>query len=330
MIAGIMEVHVSRHAVRIVLAALLLLCAAPPHAAAQSFPAKPVTVIVPFAPGGPTDIVMRTLATATEKHLGQSIVIENRTGAGGTLGPAQMAKAKPDGYTLAQLPITVFRYPFMTSTSFDPAKDFTYIIALSGYTFGMVVRSDSPWKSLGDLLADARAHPGRINYGSPGAGTTPHITMEQIARRAGISWTHVPYRGNAESNTALLGRHIDVVADSTGWGPFVNAGEFRLLVTWGAARTKNWPDVPTLKESGIDIVSNSPYGIAGPAGMEAQVAKILHDAFRKGMLEPSYEEALAKLDQESFYLDSAAYRDYALRELAEQKELVELLKLKLN
>jgi tripartite-type tricarboxylate transporter receptor subunit TctC len=297
---------------------------------AQSFPAKPVTVIVPFAAGGPTDIIMRTLATATEKHLRQSIVVENRAGGGGTLGPAQMAKAKPDGYTLAQLPITVFRYPFMTATSFDPAKDFTYVIALSGYTFGMVVRADSVWKSLGELVADAKARPGRINYGTPGAGTTPHITMEQIARRTGISWTHVPFRGNAESNTALLGRHIDVVADSTGWGPFVNAGEFRLLVTWGAARTHNWPNVPTLKESGLDIVSNSPYGIAGPAGMEPQVTKILHDTLRNGMLEPAYEEALNKLDQESFYLDSAAYRDYAQRELAEQKELVELLKLKLN
>jgi len=315
--------------------ALWLVCAATLHSAAQglptaAFPAKPVTVIVPFAPGGPTDIVMRTLATATEKHLGPPIVVENRTGAGGTLGPAQMAKAKPDGYTLAQLPVTVFRYPFMTSTSFDPAKDFSYIIALSGYTFGMVVRADAAWKSLTDLLADAKARPGQINYGTPGAGTTPHITMEQIARRAGVSWTHVPFRGNAESNTALLGRHIDVVADSTGWGPFVNAGEFRLLATWGAARTKNWPQVPTLKESGIDIVSNSPYGIAGPAGMEPQVVKILHDAFRKGTLEPAYEEALNKLDQEPFYLDSAGYRDYAIRELAEQKELVQLLKLKLN
>jgi tripartite-type tricarboxylate transporter receptor subunit TctC len=312
------------------LLALLLLSAAAQPAGSQGFPAKPVTVIVPFAPGGPTDIVMRTLATASEKHLGQPIVVENRTGAGGTLGPAQMAKARPDGYTLAQLPITVFRYPFMTSTSFDPAKDFTYIVALSGYTFGMVVRADSPWKSLGDLIADAKTRPGQINYGTPGAGTTPHITMEQIARRAGISWTHVPFRGNAESNTALLGRHIDVVADSTGWGPFVNAGEFRLLVTWGAARTKNWPNVPTLKESGIDIVSNSPYGIAGPAAMEPGSVKILHDAFRKGTLEPAYEEALNKLDQEPFYLDSTGYRDYALRELAEQKELVELLKLKLN
>src|SRR5262249_14850935 len=129
-----MEAHVSRHAIRSGMAALWLLCAAQPHAAAQglpttAFPAKPVTVIVPFAPGGPTDIVMRALAPATEKHLGQAIVVENRTGAGGTLGPAQMAKAKPDGYTLAQLPVTVFRYPFMTSTSFDPAKDFTYVIA---------------------------------------------------------------------------------------------------------------------------------------------------------------------------------------------------------
>jgi tripartite-type tricarboxylate transporter receptor subunit TctC len=309
----------------------MIVVAASALAQAQNFPNRPVTLIVPFPAGGPTDIVLRALATATEKHLGQSIVIENRGGAGGTLGPGQMAaNSKPDGYTVSQLPIPVFRYPFMTKTSFDPAKDFTYIISLTGYTFGVVVRSDAPWKTFPELIAYAKANPGKLNYGTPGAGTSLHITMEQIARQQGIKWTHVPFKGNAESNTALLGGHIDVVADATGWGELVNAGKFRLLVTWGASRTRNWPDVPTLREVGIDLVSNSPFGLGGPAGLDPAVVKALHDAFKKGMEEPSYLAAMVTLDQEPFYLSSEDYRKFAMQQIEEQRDLVKELGLKAN
>ena len=290
---------------------------------AQNFPARPVTLIVPWPAGGTTDVGMRALATATEKHLGQPIVVENRSGGSGTLGPGQMAAtAKPDGYTIAQIPITVFRFPFMTKTTFDPATDFTYIIGVSGYTFGVVVRDDAPWKTFQELAADAKANPGKINYGTPGAGTSLHITMEQIAKRQDIIWTHVPFKGNAEAMNALLGGHIHAVADSSGWAPLVNAGRFRLLVTWGAARTKNWPDVPTLREIGIDMVSNSPFGIAGPKGMDPAVVKVLHDAFKKGLEEPSYAAAMAKLDQELFYLSSDDYRRFALQQIEEARRFV--------
>jgi tripartite-type tricarboxylate transporter receptor subunit TctC len=290
---------------------------------AQNFPARPVTLIVPWPAGGTTDVGMRALASATEKHLGQPIVVENRSGGSGTLGPGQMAAtAKPDGYTIAQIPITVFRFPFMTKTTFDPATDFTYIIGVSGYTFGVVVRDDAPWKTFQELAADAKANPGKINYGTPGAGTSLHITMEQIAKRQDIKWTHVPFKGNAEAMNALLGGHIHAVADSSGWAPLVNAGRFRLLVTWGAARTKNWPDVPTLREIGIDMVSNSPFGIAGPKGMDPAVVKVLHDAFKKGLEEPSYAAAMAKLDQELFYLSSDDYRRFALQQIEEARRFV--------
>jgi tripartite-type tricarboxylate transporter receptor subunit TctC len=290
---------------------------------AQNFPARPVTLIVPWPAGGTTDVGMRALATATEKHLGQPIVVENRSGGSGTLGPGQMAAtAKPDGYTIAQIPITVFRFPFMTKTTFDPATDFTYIIGVSGYTFGVVVRDDAPWKTFQELAADAKANPGKINYGTPGAGTSLHITMEQIAKRQDSKWTHVPFKGNAEAMNALLGGHIHAVADSSGWAPLVNAGRFRLLVTWGAARTKNWPDVPTLREIGIDMVSNSPFGIAGPKGMDPAVVKVLHDAFKKGLEEPSYAAAMAKLDQELFYLSSEDYRKFALQQIEEARRFV--------
>ena len=296
---------------------------------AQSFPTRPITMVVPWPAGGTTDIGLRALASATERHLGQSIVIENRGGAAGTLGGAQMAaSAKPDGYTVAQLPITVFRLPYMGKTTFDPTKDFTYIIGISGYTFGVVVRDDAPWKTFQDFLADAKANPGKLNYGTPGAGTSLHITMEQIAKQHGIKWTHIPFRGQAESTTSLLGGHIHAVADSTGWAPLVNEGKFRLLVTWGASRTKNWPTVPTLKEVGINMVSNSPYGLAGPNGMDPSVVKVLHDAFKKGMEEPSFGVAMAKLDQELFYLSSADYHNFAMKLIVEEKRIIEELGLK--
>ena len=298
-------------------------------AQAQQFPTRPVTLIVPWPAGGSTDIGMRALAAATEKHLGQSIVIENKPGAAGTIGPANMAaNAKPDGYTVAQLPITVFRMPFIQKTSFDPAKDFTYIIHVTGYTFGVVVKADAPWKTFQELLDYAKANPGKVNYGTPGAGSSLHITMEQIAKQKGIKWTQVPFKGVAESMNALLGGHIDVTADSTGWAGAVNAGQARLLVTWGAKRTKNWPDVPILKEIGIDMVSNSPFGIGGPKGMDPAVVKVLHDAFKKGMEEQSYKDAMAKLDQEDFYLGTADYHAYAMQQIGEQKQLVEDLGLR--
>ena len=311
----------------ILLAAAVVAFAA--GAQAQQFPTRPVTLIVPWPAGGSTDIGMRALAAATEKHLGQPIVIENKPGAAGTIGPANMAaSARPDGYTVAQLPITVFRLPFIQKTSFDPTKDFTYVIHVTGYTFGVVVKADAPWKTFQELLDYAKANPGKINYGTPGAGSSLHITMEQIAKMKGVKWTQVPFKGAADSMNALLGGHIDVVSDSTGWAGSVNAGSARLLVTWGAARTKNWPEVPILKEIGIDLISNSPFGIGGPKGMDPAVVKVLHDAFKKGMEEQSYKDSMVKLDQEAYYLDTAAYHAFAMKQIGERKQLVEELGLR--
>src|SRR4051812_27011232 len=298
-------------------------------AQAQQFPSRSVTLIVPWPPGGSTDIAMRALAQATEKHLGQSIVIENRPGAAGTLGPSNMAgTARPDGYTVAQLPISIFRIPYIQKTTFDPAKDFTYVVHLTGYTFGAVVRADAPWKTFNELIEYARANPGKVNYGTPGSGSSLHITMEQIAKAKGIKWTQVPFKGGADNMNALLGGHIDVTTDSTGWAELVNAGKFRLLVTWGAERTKNWPNVPTLKEVGIDMVSNSPFGIGGPKGMDPAVVQVLHDAFKKGMEEQFYRNTIVKLDMEPYYLGTADYHAYAMQQVTEQKQLVEELGLK--
>jgi tripartite-type tricarboxylate transporter receptor subunit TctC len=295
----------------------------------QNFPTRPVTFIVPYAVGGTTDVQLRVLASATEKYLGQTIVIENRPSATGVLGPAQMAAtAKPDGHTVTQINTGILRLPFMTKTSYDPVTDFTYIIGISGLTSGLVVRRDAPWKTFSEFLADAKANPGKITYGSPGGAANPYITMELIARQQGIKWTSVPFKSAAESSNALLGGHIHAVSDAAGWAPLVNSGELRLLATFGSARSRNWPSVPTVKELGIDVVSNAAYGIAGPKGLDPAIVRVLHDAFKTGMEQRSFVEILQKFEQEPVYRSSADYHDYVMNEIAEQRRIVEELGLK--
>lgn len=287
----------------------LLAVLAPAAACAEAYPSKPITMVVPWPAGGSTDIAMRTIAEAAAKHLGQPIVIDNKPGASGTLGPAVMAaNSKPDGYTVAQMPITVMRLPLMQKTSWDALRDFTYIVHLTGYTFGITTKADGQFKTWADVVAFAKANPGKVSYASPGAGSSLHIGMEQIAARAGIQLTHVPFKGGAETNAAVLGGHTTLQADSTGWKPLVDAGQLRLLAIWTAQRSKNWPDAPTLKELGYPFVFDSPFGIAGPKGMEAAVVQKLHDAFKKALEETAVAETLAKYDMVPRYLDTASYR----------------------
>lgn len=295
---------------------------------AQQFPSKPVTLICPWPVGGSSDIVLRAFAEAAGKQLGQQVVIENRPGASGTLGAVAMVNARPDGYTLTQTPISVFRIPHLQKVAFDPFKDITYIIGLTGYTFGVVVRADATWKSFKELLDYAKQNPGALAYGTPGAGTSLHITMEEIADKLGIKLLHVPFRGAADNMQALLGGQTMVMADSTSWAPQVDSGRARLLVTWGAERTKRWPDVPTLKELGYGIVSDSPFGIAGPRDMSAQLVKTLHDAFRKAMDDPAYQKVLERYDQPVIYMSPQEYTAFARKQFEQDRTLMEKLGLR--
>jgi tripartite-type tricarboxylate transporter receptor subunit TctC len=292
----------------------------------QQFPAKPVTLICPWPAGGSTDITMRALAEATAKYLGQPVLIENKPGAGGTLGAVALVNARPDGYTVSQLPLGVFRVPHLEKTAYDPLKDFTYILGVSGYTFGVVVPAESPHRTFNDLVAYAQANPDRIAYGTPGQNTSLHVTMEEIAWKQGIKWVHIPHKGNAPNMLAILGGQVNAAADATGWGTHVDAGKLRLLVTWGDRRTKRWPDVPTLQELGFGIVSNSPYGIAGPKSMDPKVVQVLHDAFKKGAEDPIHLAALEKYDQDLWYRSSEDYAKYARETFAAEKSTMERLK----
>ena len=294
-------------------------------ASAQAFPNKPIKLVIAFPAGGPTDITMRALAEGASKVLGQPVIVDNKPGAGGSL-PAQALQSAPaDGYTLAQIPQSIFRLPYTTKMTWDPVKDISYVINVTGYAFGVVVPTASPLKSWGDFVAYAKANPGKLSYGSTGNLTSPHLTMEHVAQKADIKLLHVPYKGSADLMQALLGGHLMAASDSTGFAPQVEAGKLRVLNTWGDKRLDKFPDAPTLKELGYDIVQNSPFGIGAPKNTPEAVVKRLHDAFKTAMEQPAYVDALQRYDMVPIYMSSAQYRQFAQDTFAREKTLIEQL-----
>jgi tripartite-type tricarboxylate transporter receptor subunit TctC len=296
-----------------------------PSFAQASFPSRPIRLICPWPAGGSTDAVLRALGQSASKTLGQPIVVENKGGAGGMLGANELVSAAPDGYTLSQLPHGVFRIPHMQKVAFDTQKDFTWIVCLTGYTFGLVVPADSPIKSVKDLVDYAKANPGKLTYGSTGIGTSPHLAVEEFSQRAGIQLNHVPFKGNAENMQAILGGHIMAASDATGWAPHVESGKLRLIATYGSKRTKRWPTVPTLDELGYKTVSDSPFGVCGPKGMDPAVVRTLHDAFRKTLEDPAVLATFEKYDQTVVYMNTETYTKWARETYAAERATMERL-----
>jgi len=290
-------------------AAATLVLASP--VSAQDYPTKPVTLIIPWTAGGPTDVAMRAMAEAASKHLGQPILIENKAGGGGALGPATMAAtAKPDGYTIAQIPIGVYRLPIMQETTWDPLKDFTYIIHLTGYVFATFASEESGFKTWADVVAFAKKNPGKVSYATPGAGTSLHIGMEQMAAKEGIKLTHVPFKGASEVNVAVAGNHTMLGASGLSAKPLADAGKLRFLTVWTANRVKLVPELPTLKEAGLPFVFDSPFGLAGPKGMDPKVVAKIHDAFKKALEDPAVLATFEKFEMVPNYLNSADYTKF--------------------
>jgi tripartite-type tricarboxylate transporter receptor subunit TctC len=307
------------------LAATTLAPAAWTASAQAAWPSQTVRLMIAFPAGGPTDLTMRQLADNASKLLGQQVIIENKPGAGGTLPAQLLQQAKPDGYTLAQIPLGVFRLPYTTRITWDPVKDISYILGVTGYAFGVVVPADGPIKTWADFVAYAKANPGKLSYGSTGALTSPHLTMEDIAQRLGITLNHIPYKGSADLMQSILGGQIMAAADSTGFAPHVASGKLRVLNTWGEKRLAKFPDVPTLQELGIPLVQASPYGIGGPKGMDPALVQRIHDAFKQAMEMPNHVEVLAKYDQTLMYMSPAQYARFAEDTFKREKALVDKL-----
>lgn len=303
--------------------------AAPRLAAAQAaFPTRPVSLIVPFPPGGTTDVVMRALAEATGTRLGQNVVVENRPGAANTLGAQAVARARPDGYLLTQLPASAVRVQLLQRMSYDTLRDFTPILHVTGYTFGLAVRADRFPGGWAEFLAEARRRPGALTVGNTGANGTPHVAMAELAQRERVEFTHVTFRGDADGSQALLGGHVDAMAGGSGLGALVDGGQLRWLHVWTRDRLRRWPGAPTLVELGYpEMVVTSPFGIVGPARMDPAVTRTLHDAFAAGVRDPGFLAALERYDMAPEYLDSEAYGAFLRQLVAREQDTIRRLNL---
>ncbi len=290
-------------------AALLWLAPAAP--AAEPFPTRSITVIVPYPAGGATDVVTRPLAEGAKKLLGQSVVVENRAGGGGAVGVGAIVGKKPDGYLLAVAVESLHRNSYLNKLPFDTVKDVTPIMTFSGNLYGIVVRADSPHKTLKDLLAHIKANPGKVSYMASGVGTSGHIAMEELAVKAGnLKLSHVPSKGDQESSAALLGGHVDFISTSSGFIPLVEAGQLRLLAVYSSKRAGKFPNVPTVHELGYDVINEAPIVVLGPKGLPADVVKVLHDAFRKAMDDPPFIAAMNNLQMPILYMNTADTAKY--------------------
>jgi tripartite-type tricarboxylate transporter receptor subunit TctC len=295
---------------------------ASPAQADSNYPNQPIRLIVPYSAGGVTDLVGRALAEKMGGELGQSVVVENKTGANGTMGAIQMLNTKPDGYTITMVPIGIYRMPHITGTSYDPAKDFTYISQVAGYDYYLVVKSDSPWKNLDDFIRDAKSKPDAISYGTPGAYSSQHIAIVQLGEEAGVEWTHIPFKGESDAMTALLGNHVQVVVGASGALPYIQNGDMRALAVLGENRSMALPDVPTLKESGYNVVHTSAFGIAGPKNMPEDVVGKIDSAIGTVMSSEDFTTRLVQFGVAPLYLNHKDYTAAAMHSVEEEKKTI--------
>lgn len=290
------------------------------------YPARPITFICPWPAGGTADATMRALVVAASRDLGQTVVLENKPGAAGMLGTAAMLSAPADGYTIGQVPMSVTRFCQLGTFRYDPLEDITYIARTNGQTFGIAVRPGSKYRTIQDLVAAARASPGTIAYATSGVAGQTHVGMEEFAMKAGVELNHIPYKGGSEALSALMGGHVDVLADSSSWAPMVEAKKLILLATWGEKRTRF--DAPTLREAGYDVVVEAPNGVGAPKRLDPAIHARLRTAFRNATQSPEFLTACQRIDSDVMYLDADDYRSTMVQSYEHEKVLIDALRLK--
>lgn len=304
--------------------ALLASASLPARAASPgAWPERPITLIVPWPAGGQTDLTLRILAEEAEKTLGQPMIIVNKPGAAGTQVAPSLKMAEPDGYTIGQVPITVYRHALMNTVAWDPVTDLSPILQVSGVSFGVLVPASSAWHTWPELVDWAKKHPGELILGSTGVGTTAHLATEELLRQHGVTYVHVPYKGTADQMLAIASGQIMAGVNSTGFAPWVDQGKMRILALFSAERSPRWPKVPTMRELGYpNAVYTSPWGLAAPRGTPPEVIAKLHDAFRQAVFSPRHREALARFDQSIDYLNTADYRASVLQTVTRERQLL--------
>ena len=288
----------------------LFLVLIPGLSSAQQYPTKQINMLVTFAPGGTLDASVRLLAIKAEKFLGQPLIISNNGGGAGSVALGIVKTQKPDGYSLTACTSTgLIRLPQFRSLPYTH-EDFTPIMHFASVNTGVVVRSDTPYKTYNDLIDYARKNPGKVSYATSGVGSPMHLAMEFVARKENIQWTHVPYPGGAPGLAAVLGGHVTAMSDSTEWLPHVKDGTLRLLVSHGEVRMRSFPNVPTLRDLGYDFINESVFIIAAPKGIPAPVLSKLDDSFHKAMQDPEFVDLITKMEFNISYRNSADTMKY--------------------
>ena len=263
---------------------------------AATFPSKPITIIVQFGAGGPTDLPPRQIASYLEKKFKQPVVVENRTGGAGVIGIGAVARATPDGYTLGTFSSgpTIIA-PKMRPVPYDALKDFTMISQIAEFSIPVCVLPNQPWKTFDDMVTQARQKPGSVTYSTVGSGSGANLFMETVGKTAGVKFTHVPFSGGAGGIAALLGGHVSASLDAA-LGKQASTGECRALATMGSARLPALPDVPTFKELGFTKAEPALWlGLVGPAGIPEDIVKKLSDAILEATQQPEYKALLKQL-----------------------------------
>ncbi|TDF64562.1 tripartite tricarboxylate transporter substrate binding protein [Cupriavidus sp. L7L] len=297
-----------------------------PAGLAADYPARPITIIVPYGAGGTTDLFGRALAVALGRELKQSVVVENKPGVNGTMGAAAMKLARPDGHTLTMVPLGVFRQPYIQKTPYDPVKDLKYISMVANYNYAIAVNSKSPWKTIKELIEHTKKNPDTVFYGASVRYSVPEFIMMDLAKKVGLKWTSVPYKGDAEAINSLLGDQVQAISVTNTILPFAQSGRVRILATTGEQRSKDFfPDVPTLKEAGYPVTMTSPFGIAGPAGMPDNVVKILDTAISRALKDPILVETAARYGIGINYMDHNRYTAYAKDAAVSEKDAVKTM-----
>jgi tripartite-type tricarboxylate transporter receptor subunit TctC len=301
---------------RFLLGALAAVGLLTPVAAGAAWPEKTIRIIVPWGAGGTSDLSMRKLAEITARSLGQTIVVENKPGASGTIGMAEMAKAPADGYTLALATgATVFIAPNLRPTPFDPAKDITPIMNYSGSYHGIVVPADSPWKSVDDLLAEAKAKPGVLTYATSGTYDGAHFGMLVVSRLKDVKLVHVPFTGGATAMAAVLGRHVSFAVQA-GFSEQVKAGKLRLIGLLDGDRMADFPEAPTLREIGIDWEYPSIMGVVGPARLPPAVRSRIETALLEAARAKEFQDYMQSIQMPMRLADSKEFEAVIQREFA--------------
>lgn len=277
---------------------------------AQTYPRSPVTLIVGYGAGGSTDVCNRVLANNVGQQLGQTFIVDNKPGAGSSLSVGYTKRQKPDGYTIASLSTGgVLNQVLSPSVNYDVLKDLTPIAMVAQYQVGVLVKADSPYKSMADLIAASKNSKKPLSYSTAGIGTPQHLTTERLAREVKVEWVHAPYKSGPEAITALMRGDVDFMAQTAEWVPHVRDGRLRLMSVYTAERMKGF-DAPTLKELGYDLVAPSILGIAGPANMNPQHVATLTTAFKKATESKEFEACADQFGLKTFYRNAGDFGDY--------------------